>query len=63
MKTVKWIKEGDPVPDQSTYLNDKRQVVTRWEADHSLMPAYPSDWYWEYLYEVPITERLLEKDE
>lgn len=55
MKTVRWIKEGQPIANSATYLGEKRKVVTKYQTDHDPLNGYtkdPIEWHYEYLYEV-----------
>jgi hypothetical protein len=59
MKTVKWIREGEPVPDGAKYLGENRKIVTRWDSDHDLLPSYAAEWHTIYLYEIPVPKEAL----
>ena len=55
MKTVKWFRAGEPIPDNGKYLKSENKIIRYDEAEHPMLPdrAVREEFH---LYEIPAQE-------
>lgn len=61
MKTLKWFREGEPIPDEAVMTGKETLKETKWlsiNSDEAYPRIEPIEWAKYYLYEMPFTGEM-----